>query len=814
MSNSDVTCPQCGHQFELNVAVQRAVEGRLRREIEEHYKLREDAARQEVERRAVDLGRKLDELHAAEQLANAREAALVAKQRDAELLLAQREVELQRKVSDDLAAARLSMEDALEQRVQQQLATTTAELRGHFEEQHKREVARAEREAARQLGDASSQLAELKMELDGLRVAEAVMLRRAREVEERERGLDLDLERRLDSERKALREEGARDGAERAAREQQAKLADLEADLLRAREAAVEGAAREAEARQVRADLERQKRALETGEEERIALACKEAADEAVAVAAVRLEAQFAEQKRVAAAELESARKQREHASKREAEALDLRAQADEKLASFDVDLKRRVLEERQKMHELAAKERQDQALLHAQQRELREQEHQEKERQLTRALADMHQKIQQGSMQVQGEAQEQALRARLADAFGSDVLDDVPVGVTGADLLQRVRSPSGLHVGTIIWESKRTKNWASDWVTKLRGDARATNATVAVIVTQALPEGVHSFAERDGVWVCAWPYATALASVLRRWIIELAQSRQAAEGQTDKVHTLYRYLTGPHFRQRTEGIVDAYRVLRADLEEERRSTLRRWKKRETSLDGALKSLADLQGELDSIQGKQLEGFPILVFGAGDDESDDEPFTAPALSAQADSPRPDRALLEGSADDVLVALLEELLPGDNATVGNQTMRGRFVDAALTRLGRRVGEVEYLAARAELEARGVLARGQGRGGTVRRVARMAPAFGSIAHTVVDGTPPVTHASGEDLAIEDHEIALKRRQLALTAPATGGFVYRPAAQAAPPAPIAAPVAAPPVAPATLASIQAMIDALNGA
>jgi hypothetical protein len=80
--------------------------------------------------------------------------------------------------------------------------------------------------------------------------------------------------------------------------------------------------------------------------------------------------------------------------------------------------------------------------------------------------------------------------------------------------VLQRVVGPAGLLRGTILWESKRTKNWSDGWLPKLRDDQRAAKAEVAVIVSFALPKDVETFELIDGVWVAhprrwRWPCAT-----------------------------------------------------------------------------------------------------------------------------------------------------------------------------------------------------------------------------------------------------------------------------------------------------------------
>lgn len=78
------------------------------------------------------------------------------------------------------------------------------------------------------------------------------------------------------------------------------------------------------------------------------------------------------------------------------------------------------------------------------------------------REAADLKRKLEQGSQQTQGEALEVSVEAMLKGAFPMDEVLPVPKGVNGADLLQRVRSPSGLVCGTIVREAKQTRNWST----------------------------------------------------------------------------------------------------------------------------------------------------------------------------------------------------------------------------------------------------------------------------------------------------------------------------------------------------------------
>jgi hypothetical protein len=48
-----------------------------------------------------------------------------------------------------------------------------------------------------------------------------------------------------------------------------------------------------------------------------------------------------------------------------------------------------------------------------------------------------------------------------LRQKFPRDVIEPVPKGEFGGDLIQRVVGPAGQVCSSILWEAKRTKNWA-----------------------------------------------------------------------------------------------------------------------------------------------------------------------------------------------------------------------------------------------------------------------------------------------------------------------------------------------------------------
>ncbi len=238
----------------------------------------------------------------------------------------------------------------------------------------------------------------------------------------------------------------------------------------------------------------------------------------------------------------------------------------------------------------------------------------------MQRQIEDLKRRADQGSQQLQGEVQELELEAMLRAKFPMDSIEPVPKGEHGGDLLQRVVGPLGQHCGTILWESKRTKNWSDGWLVKLREDQRTAKAEVSVLMTHVLPKGMDSFGPVDGVWVTPPRTVLPVALALRQMIVEVSLARQSSEGQQTKMELVYQYLTGPRFRHRVEAIVEAFSSMKEDLDKEKKAIMKQWAKREGQTERVLQATVGMYGDLQGIAGKSLqeiEGLEMKVLLEG-----------------------------------------------------------------------------------------------------------------------------------------------------------------------------------------------------
>lgn len=250
-----------------------------------------------------------------------------------------------------------------------------------------------------------------------------------------------------------------------------------------------------------------------------------------------------------------------------------------------------------------------------------------EKEAQIAamqRRIEDLRRKAEQGSQQLQGEAQEIELESLLRARFPGDLIEEVPKGVFGGDIVHRVTGTAGQACGIILWESKRTKSWSDSWLPKLRDDQRAARADVAVIVSTALPEGVDTFDFVGNVWVVKPRFAAPVALALRQGLIDIAGVRLSQEGQQTKMELVYAYLTGSRFRHRVEAIVERFSEMQTDLDRERKAMTRLWAKREEQLRAVLEATAGLYGDLQGIAGRampEIESLDVLAIASSPEPS-------------------------------------------------------------------------------------------------------------------------------------------------------------------------------------------------
>ncbi|WP_133259732.1 DUF2130 domain-containing protein [Pseudochryseolinea flava] len=226
--------------------------------------------------------------------------------------------------------------------------------------------------------------------------------------------------------------------------------------------------------------------------------------------------------------------------------------------------------------------------------------------------INEMKRKSEQGSMQTQGEVQELAIETYLETTFMRDEIEEISKGKRGGDCIHVVKDHYGNRCGSILYESKRTKHFSNEWIPKIKDDQRLKQADIAVIVTEALPEGMSRFGELDGVWVCSFSEFKALAVLLRQNLARIGEVLAAQENRGDKMQLIYSYVTSNEFKQKLEASFESYHGMQEDLLKEKTMITAQWAKREKRLLKAMENLVSLYGDVRGIAGGAVQEIKAL----------------------------------------------------------------------------------------------------------------------------------------------------------------------------------------------------------
>lgn len=327
------------------------------------------------------------------------------------------------------------------------------------------------------------------------------------------------------------------------------------------------------------------------------------------------LERKFMAQMTALKSDNEKKAKENEELKKKELEFLEKEQELKEKADNLELDMKKQLLKKTDEIKAQGAKEQQDKF-------ELERLEYERKLADQKKLTDEMKRKMEQGSMQMQGEVQELAIEDWLETNFPLDTIEEIKKGQKGGDCIQIVNTREAQNCGEIYYESKRTKDFQVAWIEKFKADIRDRGADIGVLVTEVMPKDMERMGMKDGIWICTFNEFKGLSAVLRQTIIKLNASVVSQENKGDKMHMLYDFLTSPNFRMQIEAIVEGFTQMKNDLDSEKRSMQRIWKQREKQIEKVVTNTVDMYGSIKGIAGNAIQTVHALELGEGIEEID------------------------------------------------------------------------------------------------------------------------------------------------------------------------------------------------
>ncbi len=240
---------------------------------------------------------------------------------------------------------------------------------------------------------------------------------------------------------------------------------------------------------------------------------------------------------------------------------------------------------------------------------------HAEKVTRLTNDMRQATKRIDQGSVQSQGEAGEVLIEETLKNKYPNDEILEIPKGKKGADVLHKIKANSGKVAGTILYESKITKVFKKDWIKKLKTDMSDNSSDVGVIVTSVYPSGMKKASLVDGIWICSFYEFEVLSLALREKMISLFKNNlvRSVDGQVPQ--KLFEYLVSNEFKLAMESMLKPIHEMEKQITSEEMAFKKQWKLRREMIKSVLTGTSDFTTSVQYIVGSgfpQIEGLPDI----------------------------------------------------------------------------------------------------------------------------------------------------------------------------------------------------------
>jgi len=238
----------------------------------------------------------------------------------------------------------------------------------------------------------------------------------------------------------------------------------------------------------------------------------------------------------------------------------------------------------------------------------------------LQKNISDLEKKSNQRSMQRQGEGGEIYIEDTLADKYKFDKVEPIAKGQKGGDCILSVRNKNSKTVGSIYFESKRTKHFSSDWIFKLKKDMREKKIEYGVIVTESFPPDIDgAYFSSGGVLICKFYVFLIIADLLREQILKVSRIEKFENSRKEIAHTVYDYFTSEEFTENIRSVLEPIEDMNLQLIKEKTFHTRKWEEREKLINNATYSINKFIGSMQSIKGNSmnlLEDIEVIKDGS------------------------------------------------------------------------------------------------------------------------------------------------------------------------------------------------------
>ena len=272
------------------------------------------------------------------------------------------------------------------------------------------------------------------------------------------------------------------------------------------------------------------------------------------------------------------------------------------KLESKDKEIEKTRKESEQRAKNIAAKELNEKLQKKDDEIEKMKKSKEISDRRLAQRTEEINKMMKQGSVELQGEVQEERLEDYLKKIFPDDDIEEVSKGAKGGDCIQTINYKDRNNIAKIYFESKDTKIFNEQWANKLLKDMKAKGISNGIIVCSpsCMPDDFSkqkSYVERHGNVITIIPMFKPIihAVVNRIRTILILKTRENKDHEIPAVmKKCWGILNSPQFALSMKVMVSEINNMRKQLDKDKTSFLLSLSKKEKTIVNIQDSLRDM----------------------------------------------------------------------------------------------------------------------------------------------------------------------------------------------------------------------------
>ena len=205
---------------------------------------------------------------------------------------------------------------------------------------------------------------------------------------------------------------------------------------------------------------------------------------------------------------------------------------------------------------------------------------------------------------ELKGEAGEINLYSLLETEFKDDIFERQKRGMSSGDIIQRIRTNSGILDSPIVFDNKESQNITKADIEKAKKYKAIHRTNYVIIVSKNLPKkecGDGIIGEKEGILLLHPSIVLELTRQIRKFLVDLGREKMSKQDRQNKEERMFKFITSQDVARKLNTLHEVYNKMNDLQVKEQRDHQNLWKTKSTLIENLLDIYTEITGGIDSI---------------------------------------------------------------------------------------------------------------------------------------------------------------------------------------------------------------------